>query len=167
MTKLASRNLRQTASEAVFDEFAREHTVRFTDALVARFGVEVGPEVAAIAIAHAWEHWSKVATMENRLGYLFRVAQSSARPHHRWNSRRATAFPAAGATSDSYADPDLSRALAKLPGRQRVCVLLLHAYGWSQRDVALLLGISESMVNNDAHRGRARLKTLLDRKGDE
>jgi RNA polymerase sigma-70 factor, ECF subfamily len=148
----------------LFDDFLRAHSVRFTDAVVAKFGFDVGCDVASAAFVHAWEHWTKVSVMDNPLGYLFRVAQSSARPHHRWLNRWVSAFPAAtlnSATTDSYSDPDLAEAMTKIPSRQRVCLLLLYAHGWSQREVADLLEVSEAVVNNEAHRGRKRLRALL------
>lgn len=55
--------------------------------LVARFGVEVGQDAAADAVAYCCEHWDRLASMANPTGYLFRVGQTSARRERRWRRR--------------------------------------------------------------------------------
>lgn len=68
---------RQASEEGIeptgFEElFARsERPIRF--ALSARFGFEVGREATADAMTYAWEHWGRVAAMDNPAGYVYRV----------------------------------------------------------------------------------------------
>jgi hypothetical protein len=122
-----------------FDEFACAYQSRFTDALVARFGPQLGVDASAHAMAYAFEHWTRVGAMERPLAYLYRVAQSSLRPHWRWLRHRSIAFPPELATRETGERIDLSRALTTLSEEQRVSVLLIHAYGWTYREVAELL----------------------------
>jgi RNA polymerase sigma factor (sigma-70 family) len=152
-------------SRVGFEQFASEKQRPFLDAMVARFGPQLGADAAASAMAYAWEHWDRVGAMERPLAYLFRVAQSSLRPQWRWLLQRSHAFPSEIAGLNSTPDVDLARALTKLPKNQRVAVLLVHAYGWSYREVADLLNVSEAAVTNHVSRGRSRLRVLLNDEG--
>lgn len=142
-----------------FDAFVKATSERLRRALVAHFGVAVGNDVTDDALAYAWEHWAELRAMANPMGYLFRVGQSSARRYRRW--RRRVAMPIEPSTEAREPEPGLGVALARLPSRQRTAVLLVHGYAWSYRDVAELLGVTESVVRNDVHRGLVRLREKL------
>ena len=60
-------------------------------ALVAVYGVELGREATADALAWAWQHWSRVRGMKNPAGYLWRVGQTSVRSATRRRRRSAAA----------------------------------------------------------------------------
>jgi RNA polymerase sigma factor (sigma-70 family) len=132
--------------------------------LVAEFGVEIGSDVAAEALAWAWEHLDRLAATTNPAGYLYRVGQSAARRHLRWRRGRATfpAQPTWAAVNAPEFDDAMVDALRALKPAQRVAVLLVHGYGFSYRDVAGLLDISEAAVTNHVHRGLARLRMILE-----
>lgn len=61
-------------------------------AFTARLGPDLGREVTAEAMAWAWEHRTKLESMKNPAGYLFRVGQSKSRKFLRWSRERAS-FP--------------------------------------------------------------------------
>jgi RNA polymerase sigma factor (sigma-70 family) len=131
--------------------------------LIVRFGIEVGSDVFAEVNAWAWEHVDHVVHVANPAGYLFRVGQSAARRHHRWQRDRHP-FPASPRWIADVApelDDDLLAALRKLKPPQRVAVLLVHGYSYTYREVAELLRISEAAVTNHIHRGLAELRHLL------
>jgi DNA-directed RNA polymerase specialized sigma24 family protein len=130
-------------------------------ALVARYGVEAGSDAAAAALAWAWENWLRLETVDNVVAYLYRVAQSSQRSNWTWRRRTTARFPTEARAGDDTAAVDLGLVVGTLPDRQRVCVLLVHAHGWSYADVALLLDISVDAVTNHVHRGTKRLRKLL------
>src|SRR3954469_564205 len=67
------------AAASAFEQFVATTGPRLRVALVARYGVDVGVEACADALAYAWEHWPRVSAMANAAGYLFRVGQTSAR----------------------------------------------------------------------------------------
>src|SRR5579862_3704264 len=98
-----------------FDTFAARCGPDLRRVLVARYGVEVGVEAAADALAYAWERWARVSAMENPTGFLVRVGQSAARRYH----RRPVAMPDRQAQIESSFDPRLPRALEHLSARQR------------------------------------------------
>jgi RNA polymerase sigma-70 factor (ECF subfamily) len=137
-----------------------ERTVR--RALVARNGLHAGADAAAEAMAWAWQHRERIASMDNPAGYLFRVGQTAARRQRRWQGREARLGfdPVAGDPPEAF-DESLFRALARLRRDQRVAVVLVHCYSYRYREVAELMGISEAAVTNHVHRGLARLRVLL------
>jgi RNA polymerase sigma factor (sigma-70 family) len=142
-----------------FEVFARSDGERLRRALVARFGVAMGNDVTDDALAYAWERWVSVGAMANPVGYLFRVGQSRARRYRRW--QRYVAFPGEEVTPSPTIEPGLGAALARLPARQRVAVVLVHGFSWTYRQVADLLDVTESVVRNDVHRGLRRLRQSL------
>jgi DNA-directed RNA polymerase specialized sigma24 family protein len=146
-----------------FESFVATTGERVRRALVAYYGIEVGSEAAAEAMAVAWQRWDEIAVMDNPGGYLFRVGQSSARPHVRWRQRSA-AFPSAdpSSVSDDAVVVDLLRSMQRLPVAQRACVLLVKSYGFSYREVAEVLGITEAAVTNHVHRGLRRLRSMME-----
>jgi RNA polymerase sigma-70 factor (ECF subfamily) len=128
---------------------------RLRAALVARFGPEVGRDAAAAALAWAWEHWGRLAEVDNPVGYLYRVGQS--RTRRRKQGWTAVETPPA----DAPFEPGLPAALALLSGRQRSVVILVNAYGWSLAETAAVLGITKSSVQTHLERGMASLRQSL------
>jgi RNA polymerase sigma factor (sigma-70 family) len=155
---------RTEQSESRFEFFVRHDGERVRRALVGFYGIEIGTEATAEAIAVAWERWTEFETMSNAAGYLFRIGQSKARPLMRWKTRRRV-FPSIESVAppfDSAATVDLFAALRRLDPTERTVVLLVKSYGNSYRDVAELLGISEAAVGNHLHRGLSRLRSYLE-----
>ena len=149
------------APATAFDEFAGTVGVRVRRALVAAYGVEIGTEAAAEAMAIAWERWSAVQAMDNPAGYLYRVGQTKARPHIRW-ARRGGVFPLPPAGTALAEDVlDALDALRTLKPVERAAVLLTKSYGFSYREVAEVLGVSVDAVTNHVHRGLRHLRERL------
>ena len=67
------------ADRRSFEEFVGRFEPRLRVALVAVFGPEVGRDAVAEALAYGWEHWDRIAGMENPGGYLYRVGYDRAR----------------------------------------------------------------------------------------
>jgi RNA polymerase sigma factor (sigma-70 family) len=101
--------------------------------------------------------------------WLYAVAANAARDHLRRNRYGEHVSPAAVpepvAEAEPLADPGLTRvveaALAQLPANQREAVVLHRFEGFSFRQIADLLGVSETAVKVRAHRGYERLRVLL------
>ena len=147
-----------------FDRVVSPIAARVRRGLVAEFGVEIGSDVAAEAVAWAWEHLDRLAVMTNPAGYLYRVGQLAARRHLRWQRGR-TPFPAGPTWATANVpefDEAMMSALRMLKSGQRVAVVLVHGYGFSYREVAELLGVSEAAVTNHLHRGLTKLRTILE-----
>jgi RNA polymerase sigma-70 factor (ECF subfamily) len=58
-------------------------------------------------------------------------------------------------------DVDLFRALEQLREEHRIAVLLTHGYGYTYRQVAEVLDVSEAAVTNFVHRGMTKLRSIL------
>ena len=151
---------RQVARD--FATVVKEVQPRLRQAFVARYGIDVGLDATAAALGWAWEHRCETLTLSNPVGYLFRVGQSSTRSHFAWTRRRSAGFPPEQSSRDVTSSVDLADAVARLGTNQRLCVLLIHAHGWSYREVADLLAISVDAVTNHVHRGLKRLRQLLE-----
>ena len=142
-------------SEDAFGGFMENTEPRLHRALVARLGWETGREATAEALAFAWEHWAKVSQMDNPAGYLYRVGTSRVR------QRRSGAIFAAQDEGAHWFEPSLGPSLAALSERQRICVILVHGYGWTAREVAEMTGIKTSTVQSHVERGLAHLREQL------
>ncbi len=148
--------------EEAFAAFAAGPGERLRRALVARYGVDVGNDVCNDALAYAWEHWERVAAMENAVGYLYRVGQTAARRHLRWLRRTALPPERPAADTQSSVGGDVGDALERLSPMQRTCVVLVHIYDWTYQQTADVLGVTVDSVRNHVHRGMSRLRTLLE-----
>lgn len=141
-----------------FASFHADAEPRLRRALVARYGGDVGREATAEALAYGWEHWDRVQAMVNPLGYLYRVGQSRSR--RQWTRRIGLAT--AETTTMPWVEPGLPDALRELSARQRQVVVLVHGFEYTHQEVADLLGISRSSVQNHVERGLAKLRARLE-----
>jgi len=141
---------------AGFDEFVAVIRPRLARAFAAAYGAERGQEALAEAMGYAWEHFEVVAAMANPGGYLYRVGQSRSRLR-----RRSVAFPAPASLGLPEVEPKLGLALGGLSERQRVCVMLVFAFEWTHQEVADLLQLSRSTVQNHVERGLEHLRGVI------
>ena len=132
-------------------------------ALVARNGLDRGADAAASAMAWAWEHRDELAAIDNPVGYLYRVGQSSLRRGYRLDRLRVDLLPDTVTHDTPGVDHELFDALRELTPDQRVAVVLVHMYGFSYREVADVIGASDTAVTNYVHRGLKRLRDVLER----
>lgn len=132
-------------------------------ALVVRFGIDVGTEAHADAMAYAVEHADRLAAMGNPVGYLYRVGQTSAQRMHRW--RRTFPLTAEPVVTHGAFVPELQPALEALRHGHRVAVVLVHGYSFSYAEVADVLGVPESTVRNYVRRGLVALRRAIGEEG--
>jgi DNA-directed RNA polymerase specialized sigma24 family protein len=143
----------------VFEAFVAHAGSRLRTVLSAHYGPEIGADATGEALAWAWEHWSRVQSMTNPVGYLYRVGQTAARAELR-RGRTPVLPPVPPQLLDAI-DPELPRALLKLSEQQRVAVLLVHAYGWTLDEAAEALSVGVSTVRNHIARGLRGLRRQL------
>lgn len=144
------------------EQLLTELQPRLSRALLAAYGVERGTEAFAEAMAWAWEHRDQVRTMENAAGYLYRVGQSKSRPR-----QAPPVFPEPDTIGVPWIEPALPSALRELTENQRVCVVMVHGYGWTHREVAELISVATSTVQNHVERGLDNLRRHLEVVPDE
>lgn len=141
-----------------FESFAAGSGPKIRAGLVASFGPDVGGDAAAEALAYGWEHWDRVGAMGNPVGYLFRVGQNSAK-----SSRRQVTFLAVPPPVEiPHFEPGLIPALEALTESQRVSVMLVHAFGWTQAEAAEVLDVSPSTIRTHLARGLAKLQAAFE-----
>jgi RNA polymerase sigma factor (sigma-70 family) len=140
-----------------FTRFVKETEPRLSYALAAAYGMETGTEATADALGWAWEHWDRVKTMTNPGGYLYRVGQSNATRY----IRPRVLFPQVAPMDEQTVVPELPGALDELSKNQRVAVVMIHGFGYTEREVADLVGISRWSVRTHAERGLNKLRSTL------
>lgn len=144
---------------AEYGRFVHDRQDGIRRALIAGFGPELGLEACEDALLYGWRHWARIRGLENPAGYLYRVGHRIAQKQAR--RRPPPVFPAAPASDNPGVEPKLPGALGRLSRRQREAVVLVHAYGMSQREVSRLLGISKGSVQRHLDRGLQRLRLEL------
>lgn len=148
-------------SEIGFDDFFKEVEPKVRAALCAAYGIEVGAEATAEAMALGWEAWDRVSRMHNPGGYLYRVGRDRARLIRTRQGRFLPLFQGVTPLGDDWFEPGLPVALERLSERQRTAVILRHGYGWTLAEVAALLGVAVPTVQKHADRGLERLRREL------
>ncbi len=141
--------------EEGFRQFVTASEPRLRMALMATYGTERGRDAAAEALAACWEHWEEVRQMANTIGWCYRVGQSRTR------DRKAPNLYFRPVHDEPWVEPALPSALAQLPRRQRVAVVLVHGYGLTVKEVAGVLGIAPTSVRTHLSRGLDSLRRSL------
>lgn len=139
-----------------FEAFVAEVEPRLHRALVATYGFERGREATAEALGWAWEHRRRLAGIDNKVAYLYRVGQSRSR------QRRERVVFSVPDYPDQWAEPGLPEALSSLSDRQRIAVMLVYGLSWTLQEVADLTGTKVSTVQTHLERGLRRLRTSLE-----
>lgn len=144
-----------------FEDFVAAVSPPLRRAFVARYGVDLGNEALADALAWAWEHRDRLGEVTNPTGYLYRVGQTSVRGNLR---RRRRALLPVEEPPEHGPDRDvhLHAALEQLSDDQRVAVILVHAHGYSYADAADVLDIPVTTLRNHIPRGMKRLRRHLE-----
>lgn len=143
-----------------FSAFLAEVEPRLLQALVSRYGPVDGREATVDALSWAWEHWDRLAAVSNRAGYLYRVGQSATRRFA--IGKVPVKLQVAHLANEPHVEPGLERALGRLSGQQRTVVALVHAWGWTQTEVAELLEVNLSTVREHLARAMTRLRAELE-----
>lgn len=130
-----------------------------------RYRVGGGPEaedLTAITFQKAWQARARYRRDKSAFTtWLFTIARNVAVDHYR--SRRVlapldaamgvSAGPEADAAAELGSDVDrLGRLLAELPERERELIALKYGGGHEHREIAKLMGLSESNVGTILHR---------------
>lgn len=156
---MTDRDLRFTAA---FDELYA-HAVRVALRIVGERAT--ADDVAAEALARAYDHWEQIGDARARwVAWTVRVTTNLA-----IDATRRREAPAERVEPDGAANPAdavavrlaLIEALRALPERQRQVVALRHLAGLSQVEVAHALGVRPGTVAQHVHRGMAALRLAL------
>jgi RNA polymerase sigma-70 factor (ECF subfamily) len=123
-------------------------------------------EIAQDAFLRIWERWDRVAELEDRVGYLYRVAMNVFRNRTRRAALalRKTADPELRTDEFGAADirSGVARGLAKLTARQRAAVVLVDLLGYGSEEAGRMLGIRAGTVRSLVIKARKTLREELE-----
>jgi RNA polymerase sigma factor (sigma-70 family) len=142
---------------AAFTAFIAEAEPRLRRALVARYGMQLGRDATLDAMVYGWRHWDRVSTMENPVGYLYRVGASTVRP-----PKEPPRLAEVSDQHEPWIEPELESSLDALSEQQRVVVVLRHSFEWTYEEIAELLDVSISSVRTQLARGMEKLRAALE-----
>lgn len=116
-------------------------------------------DVAAETMMRACDKWHRVARMESPAGWVVRVSSNLAidTVRRRRLLERQAGDPA-GRLDDADSHLDLVTLLCRLPRRQRDVIALRYLVGFSEAEIAALLGIAPGSVKRHASRALDRLR---------
>jgi RNA polymerase sigma factor (sigma-70 family) len=150
-----------TATMGNLERIYREHGDRLWWAVLAFSGDR---EVASDAVAEAFaQALRRGEELHDPLAWIWRVAFRVAAGELK---RRRQTFSAGREGEESYEMPEqaseLISALALLSVRQRAAIVLHDYAGFGRKEVAGILGIAAPTVGVHLHRGRKRLREILE-----
>ena len=132
---------------------------------------EMGHDLAQEAFLRAWKGLQKVQGEIVFRPWLYRIATNVARSYLQrerlvgwlpWFDYVRSSTETAPAANEPEVHIDeqecIAEILATLPPQCRTCLLLQHVGGFSQREIASILGISEKSVSAYVSRGREQFR---------
>jgi len=166
----------QNGDKEAFAEIVERHKtplVRFLTALSR--DRDRAEEVAQDAFVRLFELSHRYQERGQFTPYLYRIATNLLRTEDRKRRRRAILLKAFGGNGTHEVAPSpqvvclqdelslrLAEALSALPLRYRSPILLREMEGWSYTDIARAMSCGEGTVKSRIHRGRERLRRLLE-----
>ncbi len=129
---------------------------------------EAAADAAQEAFLQLHLNWDRVSRYGNPAGWVYRVALNRSRDYRRWTLRRfrLSQRQARGATGGQDVSwdpqPDFVRAVKELPDRQRQAAALHYVAGFSQKETAEAMNLSEGAVKSHLFRARETLRRKLE-----
>lgn len=125
---------------------------------------DLAQDLVQEALVKTHRHWDRVAGAEHPDAYVRRIVVNNLTS---WRRRRSSSEVVGPVPERAYADPVegwaerdvLWQALAGLPRRQRVVLVLRYYEQHSDAQIAEVLGLAESSVRSLAARAFAALRT--------
>jgi RNA polymerase sigma factor (sigma-70 family) len=162
MTAIVDSSERQVTR--TFDEFYRAHRDWLFRALLLTLrNPEAAAEAADEAMTRALEHWKRVSNYDQPERWAYRVGLNWAVSAWRRTRREVLGVMVEPSREDGLPDPEVGRALASLPVRQRAVIVCRYYLDWSTDDTASALGVAPGTVKSRLSRA---LKKLADDLGD-
>lgn len=155
------RQTHRTGTES-FDEFYRTHReLVFRALLVTLRNPEAAAEAVDEAMTRALKQWDRLVAYERPDRWVYRVGLNWAISAWRRTRREVFDILVEPSTEDDLPDPEVAKALARLPVRFRAVVVCRYYLDWSIDDTAQALGISPGTVKSRLSRALKRLATEL------
>lgn len=148
--------------------FVREQHPRLVGSLGLYTGdADLAEELAAEALARVARDWDTLRGMASPGAYAHRIAINLANSWFRRRQALRRAMARRGPDETVHRDVDtglvlsVREAVARLPRRQRACVVLHYFDGLSTPEVATALEVTAGTVRSNLHDARARLQAEL------
>jgi RNA polymerase sigma factor (sigma-70 family) len=148
-----------------FERFLAEHGGTVMRFLVAAVGSEHADDAYQETFLSALQAYPRVRDDGRLDRWILRIASRTAIDHHRRRGRRPLAVatvPDRAVHDPEPLDDGLRDAVAGLPAKQRVAVVLRHVLDRPYDEIAAVLGCSEEAARASVSAG---LKTLRERVG--
>src|SRR5688572_8745785 len=126
------------AFEAFFDEVLPQAQAAAYRLVGSRAEAE---DIAAEALARAYSRWSHIVRLPYRTAWVLRVATNLALDSLRKKRPQLEESTALHIEEQAVLRVTMSKALRRLPRRQREAVVLRHVAGLPEQEVATVLGI--------------------------
>ncbi|HYL53022.1 MAG TPA: sigma-70 family RNA polymerase sigma factor [Acidimicrobiia bacterium] len=142
-----------------FETFFNEHYEPVRRSLAVAFGDPVlAEELAQDAFARALASWRRVSKMDHAAGWVYVVALRAGRRRPNRAQPAVTVEPVDADVADTVTrDVVLSAAIARLPERQRVALVLRYLADLPVADVAAAMGCAVGTVKSTLHAALERL----------
>jgi RNA polymerase sigma-70 factor (ECF subfamily) len=132
---------------------------------------EDADDAAQEAFLLAWRHIGRYDPARPFTPWLMRIVLNAAADLRRKRKVRTTEqIPASALSPEASPEEETDRtffrahlkeALARLPERQRVAVVLFDSEGYGHADIAAMLGVPEGTVRSDVFHARRALREAL------
>lgn len=119
---------------------------------------DLAQEAMDEAMTRAFQRWTTVREYENPQGWVYRVAVNWARSRLKKRKREVVGDPQPQMWVDPTPDPELDRAVARLPLHYREVVVFRFLFDMSQEQVAAALDIPVGTVKSRLHRALEALR---------
>ncbi len=155
-----------------FEDFFEAQRRRLLRALVLLTGnTEEAEEVMQDSFLAVWEHWERVAAMQDPTGYLYRTALNRHRSQVRRAVRAARRAVGQAHGGDLFADVEerdaVARALAGLSSRRREAIVLTELLGYGSPEAGRVMGVTDVTVRRLAQDARDQLRRALTEADDD
>jgi RNA polymerase sigma factor (sigma-70 family) len=122
-------------------------------------------DLAQEAMARVYERWNHIGNMASPQGYAFKVAFNLHRKSYRRAMRTSgeevdRSVP--GGETELVRRLRVEEALATLPRSERQAVVLVDWLGMAPEEASTVLGVKHVTLGARLHRGRAKLRELLE-----
>ena len=126
-------------------------------------------DCAQDAFVHAFQAWSRWKPNAPAEAWVHRIAVNRAISYRRSARlrgvsevlRRLGRPPTGTDPAEEATRPDLLKALRKIPPKQAAAIVLRHYHGYTNRDIAAALGVSERTIGTRLRQAAATLRAIL------
>jgi RNA polymerase sigma-70 factor (ECF subfamily) len=156
----------QVEGKETFEEFFAAQWERLFRSMVLLTGsAQQAEDLTQDAFLRMLERWDRLDHVQNREGYLFRIALNAQRSLYRRSLLAAKRVLPPGAAEEDPSERVSEQEwavglLLRLPVRQRAAIVLTGIHGLDYPTAASALGVKEATVRSLVAQARARLEEM-------